>query len=207
MSMVLRLKSSRTYAIILFAVLLNIKGVAQESDSEVEYRKFPIVAGLQFQNFAMPFKDLGSNFTHPGMYIGSEISYNKKETLIQQATIGAYLNREIGNGIYLGTQFGYRPKIYNNFYGELKAGISYLRVFHPTQAYKYKNGEWKEIIGGKSQIGIPIDFGLGYSFNSVFGELSPFISYQISPALFYNETLPVNIYTSFLVGLRIKLLK
>lgn len=207
MSMVLRLKSSRTYAIILFAVLLNIKGVAQESDSEVGYRKFPIVAGLQFQNFAMPFKDLGSNFTHPGMYIGSEISYNKKETLIQQAIIGAYLNREIGNGIYLGTQFGYRPKIYNNFYGELKAGLSYLRVFHPTQAYKYENGEWKEIIGGKSQIGIPIDIGFGYSFTSNLGELSPFISYQITPALFYNETLPVNIYTSFLVGLRIKLLK
>lgn len=207
MSMVLRLKSSRTYAIILFAVLLNIKGVAQESDSEVGYRKFPVVAGFQFQNFAMPFKDLGSNFTHPGMYIGSEISYNKKETLIQQAIIGAYLNREIGNGIYLGTQFGYRPKIYNNFYGELKAGLSYLRVFHPTQAYKYENGEWKEIIGGKSQIGIPIDIGFGYSFTSNLGELSPFISYQITPALFYNETLPVNIYTSFLVGLRIKLLK
>jgi hypothetical protein len=205
--MVLRLKSSKIYAIILFAVLLNIKGVAQERDSKLDYRKFPIVAGLQFQNFAMPFKDMGSNFTHPGLYIGSEISYNKKETLIQQAIIGAYLNREIGNGIYLATQFGYRPKIYNNFYGELKAGLSYLRVFHPTQAYKYENGEWKEIIGGKSQIGIPIDFGFGYSFTSQFGELSPFISYQITPALFYNETLPVNIYTSFLVGLRIKLLK
>lgn len=205
--MFLRLKASRTFAIILFAILLNIKGVAQESDSEVEYRKFPIIVGLQFQNFTMPFKDLGSNFTHPGMNMGSELSYNNKGTLIQQAIIGAYLNREIGKGIYLSTQFGYRPKIYNNFYGELKVGLSYLRVYHPTQAYKYENGDWKEVIGGKSQIGIPIDFGFGHSFTSNLGELSPFISYQILPALYYNETLPVNIYSSFLIGLRTKLLK
>ena len=207
MKKVLCLRIIRTFALIIFATLLNIKGFAQDSLSVREYRKFPIVVGIQFQNFAMPLKDLGSNFTHPGLYISSEMSYNKKGTLIQQASIGAYLNREIGNGIYLSTQFGFRPKIYSHFYSELKAGISYLCVFHPTQAYKYKNGEWKKTIGGKSQIGIPIDFGFGYSFNSPFGEVSPFISYQITPALFYNKTLPVNIYTSLFVGLRIKLLK
>jgi len=206
-NMILHLRFTRTFALLIFVVLLNIQGIARESFPEPQYRKFPIVAGIQFQNFALPFNDLKSNFTHPGLYFGSEIPYNKNETLIQQAAIGAYLNREIGNGIYLNTQFGYRPKIYSNFYGELKAGLSFLRVFHPTQAYEYENGEWKETVGGKSQLGIPLDFGFGYSFASQLGELSPFISYQITPALFYNETLPVNIYTSFLIGIRIKLLK
>lgn len=200
-------KIIRTYALVVSAVLLSINANAQENDSIPEYKKFPIVAGLQFQNFSMPFKDMGSNFSHPGLFVGSEISYNKKETLIQQASIGAYLNREIGNGIYVSTQLGYRPRIYGNFYGELKAGLSYLRVFHPTQAYKYENGEWEEIVGGKSQLGIPLDFGFGYSFTTQLGELSPYISYQVTPALFYNETLPVNIYTSFMLGVRFKLLK
>ncbi len=202
-----RLRYTRTYLIIVLTLLLSAKGMAQEQEAEPTYRKYPIVAGLQFQNFAMPFRDMGSNFSHPGLYVGSEISYNTKETFIQQATLGAYFNREIGDGIYLSTQVGYRPKIYGNFYGELKVGLSYLRVFHPTQAYEYNNGEWTETVGGKSQVGIPIDFGFGYSIDSPMGEFSPFISYQITPALFYNETLPVNIYTNLLIGVRIKLLK
>lgn len=205
--MIIHTKIIRTYVLVLSVVMLSITANAQDNDSIPEYRKIPIVTGLQFHNFSMPFKDMGSNFSHPGLFIGSEISYNKKETLIQQASIGAYLNREIGNGIYVSTQLGYRPKIYDNFYGELKAGLSYLRVFHPTQAYKYENGEWEEIVGGKSQLGIPLDFGFGYSFTTQLGELSPYILYQITPALFFNETLPVNIYTSFMLGVRFKLLK
>lgn len=203
--MTFKLDMVKLWASIVLMGLCGLNVMAQETDSEPAYKKFPIIAGLQFQNFALPFKDMGSNFTHPGFFVGSEISYNEKETLIQQATIGGYLNREIGNGIYLGTQFGYRPTLHNNFYGELKAGLSYLRVFHPTQAYAYKDGEWTEIVGGKSQLAIPFDFGFGYSWATQMGEVSPYVSYQVTPALFYNETLPVNVYTSILVGLRIKL--
>ncbi|MGJ5641074.1 hypothetical protein [Formosa sp. S-31] len=203
----LRLKGIMIFLFLCCVLLLNNKVFAQESVLEQEYRKYSIIAGIQFQNFALPFKDLESNFTHPGFFIGSEISYNQKETLIQQAGLGAYANKDIGNGLFLSTQIVYRPKIYNKFYGELKAGLSYLRVFHPTQAYIYENGTWNDIVGGKSQLGIPLDFGFGYSFTSSLGELSPFMLYQIAPALFYNDTLPVNIYTSFLIGLRVKLLK
>lgn len=197
----------RAFILIGIAVLLCKRGFAQEKEPEIEYKRFPIVAGFHFQNFALPFKDMKSNFTHPGIFLGSEISYNKRKTLIQQAVFGAYLNREIGNGFFLGTQLGFRPKIYKKFYGELKAGLSYLRVFHPTQAYEYRNGEWIKIRGGKSQLGIPLDFGFGYSFATHLGKLSPYISYQITPALFYNETLPVNVYTNFVLGFRINLSK
>ena len=188
----------------LSVVICKTNGLAQQSNSLSGYRRFPIVMGLQFQNFAMPFRDMSSNFTHPGIYVGSEIYYNGKESLFQQAVLGGYLNREIGNGIFINTQIGYRSLIYRNFYGEIKAGVGVLRVFHPSQAYKYENGEWKKTVGGKTQLSAPVDFGLGYSFAAGLGGLSPFISYQIIPSLFYNTTLPLNFYTNFLIGLRIK---
>lgn len=202
-----RFKFIKINTIIIITIFFNVQGFAQKINSRLHDSKFPIVAGLQFQNFAMPFLDIKSNFTHPGLFVGSEISYNNKETLIQQAIIGSYINREIGNGTYLSTQFGYRPKIYKNLYSELKVGLNYLHVFYPTKSYKYENGIWQENIGGKSQVGIPFDLGFGYSFTSDLGKMSPFILYQINPSFFYNKTLPVNIYSSFLIGLRIQFLK
>ncbi len=205
--MVFRKKPLSIVLLLTNLVLFGINTNAQESELKSTYKRFPIVAGMQFHNFAMPFKDMSSNFTHPGFFVGTEFAYNSKETLIQQATVGAYLNKEIGDGIYISSQFGYRPRIYKGLFGEVKAGLSCLYVFHPSQAYKYENGEWRETVGGKAQLGIPLDFGFGYSFQSPIGELSPFVNYQITPALFYNETLPLNIYTNVMAGIRIKLLK
>ncbi|MCB0668754.1 MAG: hypothetical protein KDC80_23180, partial [Saprospiraceae bacterium] len=157
--MIIRLNPAIKYTLTIFAILVNIRVIAQENDTAKSAGKFPIITGLQFQNFALPFKNMGSNLTHPGFFAGTEISYNQKETLVQQATLGGYLNREIGPGIYLCSQLGYRPKIHGKFYGELKTGLSYLRVFHPAQAYQYENGTWRETAGGKSQLGIPFDIG------------------------------------------------
>ncbi len=192
--------------LVAFLNLAVFKVKAQESSLEKEYKRISFVVGMPFHNFAVPLRDLGSNFTHPGLFLGSEIPYNKKGTLIQQVTLGGYLNREIGNGLFINTQFGYRPKVFNDLYGELKVGLGYIRVFHPTQAYEFNDGQWNETNGGKSQLGIPLDFGFGYSFETKYGELSPHITYQVTPALFYNDTLPLNIYTNIIVGLRMKLL-
>lgn len=204
--MMLNLNPIKVFALLTFSILLSsIDLKAQENNSEIGLKKFPIIVGFQFQNFATPFRDLGSNFTHPGLFVGSEIYYNEKKTLVQQASIGGYLNKEIGNGIFVQSQFGFRPSLFGKVYGELKAGLSYLRVSHPSQAYKYEDGKWKETSGGKSQLGIPLDFGLGYRCSTKFGETSPFVAYQITPALFYNETLPLNLYSSIIIGLRVHL--
>jgi len=88
--------------------------MAQKAIEEREHKRFPIIVGTQFQNFSMPFGDMGSNFSHPGLLLGTELLYNQKGTLFQNLTIGAYLNRGIGDGIYLNTQFGFRPKIIMN---------------------------------------------------------------------------------------------
>ena len=200
-------KVNRNALLILSLLLFATYGKAQEFNQEREYKRFPYMVGLQFQNFTIPFRDLGSHFSHPGLFVGTEYAYNSKGTLFQNVTAGGYLNREIGNGAYINTQIGFRPKITSSFYGELKLGIGYLRIFHPTPTYEYTNGDWQKIIGGKSQVSIPLDLGFGYSFTTNKGEFSPSLHYQINPSLFYNTTLPLNIYTNIMLGLKVKLLK
>jgi hypothetical protein len=189
------------------AMSLTCNGAAEELTDHGEHQKFPVIVGLQFQNFAMPLRDSGSNFSHPGLFGGTELAYNRNGTFLQNLIAGGYLNRQIGNGMHISSQLGFRPRIVKDFFGEMKLGVGYLRIFHPFPAYEYVEGEWQRVRGGKSQVLFPMDLGFGYSFSTSVGRLSPSISYQVSPALFYNSTLPLNIYTNFLLSLRVDLPK
>ena len=193
------------YSILIMLISCSLN--AQQQKATDNYKKFPIIAGAQFHNFAMPFKDVGSNFKHLGFFVGTEVSLNKNGNLLQNITLGGYANKELGNGTYLSSQFIYQPHLFDRVFLRVQGGVGYLFVRHPVQAYKFKNNEWKEIGGGKSQVIIPFELSGGYSFEAPFGKYSPFVSYQLSPALFYNQTVPLNFYSNILVGVRIHLNK
>src|SRR6185295_19819131 len=124
---------------------------AQDSGSSAKnYRNFPLIVTLQFQNFALPFHDLGSNFSHIGISIGTEVSFNGKQNWAQQVHAGYFLNKETGNGFFTYTQTVFRPTIFKNFYAEVKAGVGWQRAFHPVDAYVFENGKWITVAGGKS---------------------------------------------------------
>ena len=167
------------------------------------YRNFPLIVSIQFQNFALPFHDLNSNFTHIGFALGTEVSLNGKQNWAQQLQVGYYLNKEAGNGFFIYTQTVYRPTLFNHFYPELKAGIGWQRVFHPVNAYEFKDGQWVSDAGGKSQVIVPIGISVGYNKYSEKTYASPFISYQVIPALFYNDGIPLSFYSLIQVGTRI----
>ena len=57
--------------LLLFGCSLLFSAAAQHSASP-EYRNFPIVLTVQFNNLAMPFKDLKSNFSNVGFGIGTQ---------------------------------------------------------------------------------------------------------------------------------------
>ena len=183
-----------TYSIFIILISCGLK--AQQRGEINNYRKFPITLGVQFQNFAMPFKDIGSNFRHLGFFVGTEISLNKNETLLQNAIMGSYFNKELGAGTYLSSQFIYQPHLFNRTFFRLQGGVGYLFVRHPVQAYKFENNAWKKTGGGKSQLIIPIELSVGYSFETLLGKHSPFFSYQLSPALFYNQTMVAESFAS-----------
>jgi len=190
--------------LLLLVLVIQTKSHSQTSDdSNADYRNFPLIVSLQFQNFALPFHDLGSNFTHVGIAIGTEMSLNGKQNIVQQVQLGYYLNKEAGNGFFTYTQTIYRPTIFKNFYAEIKGGVGWQRVFHPVDAYEFHDGKWELTQGGKSQLIIPLGISIGYSDYKPDTYASPYISYQVIPALFYDETIPLNFYSLFQVGTQI----
>jgi hypothetical protein len=91
---------------------------------------------------------MNSNFSHVGILLGTEVSLNGKQNWVQQFQAGYYFNNDAGNGIIAYTQTIYRPTIVDHFYGEIKAGIGWQRVFHPVDAYVYENGQYVSTAGG-----------------------------------------------------------
>lgn len=189
---------------LLLLVLLPAVLYAQDAaDSGKDYRNFPLIISVQFQNFALPFHDLKSNFTHVGIALGTEVSLNGKQNWAQQFQAGFYLNSEAGNGFFTCTQMVYRPTVFQHFFPEIKAGIGWQRVFHPVETYQFENGNWVSTAGGKSQLIVPLGISVGYNDYSPKTYLSPFVSYQVIPALFYAKDLPLSFYSLFQVGTRI----
>lgn len=190
-------------AFVLLCMSWTISQAQDTNDTGTDYRNFPIILSVQFQNFALPFHDLKSNFTHVGIALGTEVSLNGKQNWAQQFQAGFYLNKDAGNGFFTHTQTVYRPTVFQHFYPELKAGIGWQRVFHPVDAYEFVDGKYVSTAGGKSQVIVPLGISIGYNNYSTKTYLSPFISYQVIPALFYNESIPLSFYSLFQVGTRI----
>lgn len=188
----------------LLMLLLPAISRAQDTDAPTkDYRNFPLIVSVQFQNFALPFRDLKSNFMHVGFALGTEVSLNGKQNWAQQFQAGFYLNKDAGNGFFTYTQTVYRPAVFKYFYPEVKAGIGWQRIFHPVDAYEYVDGNLTPTAGGKSQLIVPLGISVGYNKYSENTYLSPFISYQVMPALFYNDGIPLNFNSLFQVGTRI----
>ncbi|MEP7127747.1 MAG: hypothetical protein ABI729_02715 [Chitinophagales bacterium] len=195
-----------TFIICLLLLLQTTFSQAQDSVApETDYRNFPIIVSVQFQNFALPFHDLKSNFTHVGIALGTEVSLNGKQNWAQQFQAGYYFNKDAGNGFFTYTQTVYRPTVFKHFYPEVKAGIGWQRVFHPVETFEYSNGQLTSTPGGKSQLIVPLGISVGYNNYSTKTYLSPFISYQVMPALFYNDGIPLSFYSLFQIGTRIHL--
>ena len=193
-------------SILFFASLLtSIASIrAQDGQAPVKnYRNFPLIVSVQFQNLAYPFHDIKSNFGHVGFALGTEVSYNGKQNWVQQFQAGYFLNKDAGNGFFAMTQAVYRPTVFEHFYPEVKAGIGWQRTFHPVEAYEFVDGSYVTKKGGKSQLIVPLGITIGYSKYKEDTYVSPFISYQVIPALFYNDGIPLNFYSLFQLGTRI----
>lgn len=180
-----------TVIFIAFSLLLIwVQGFAQ-SESQKNYRNFPIVLTLQFHTLSMPFKDLKSNFKNIGFGIGTEVSHNGFHNWSQQFDIIWIRNRSMGNGVLFSTQTAWRPMMAGNVYSEIKAGIGYMIGFRPTESFSQKDGNWISVgKKGKGMLTIPVGIGIGYYRYSQGIFLSPYLGYQMMLVKGYNQDIP-----------------
>lgn len=175
-----------------------------QSDTQKDYRNFPIIVMVQFHNLSMPFKDMKSNFSNIGFGLGTELSYNGKSNWVQQVSATWHHNKTVGNGVLIYSQAAWRPTIASGVYIELKAGAGYMYAFRPVESYKQYNGIW-EATGnkGKGMFTLPVGISLGYQSYSTKTYISPFISYQFLLISGYNQSIPLVPETLIQVGSRI----
>lgn len=187
----------------LLALCLASSLLAQ-TDTQKDYRNFPIIVMVQFHNLSMPFKDMKSNFSNIGLGLGTELSYNGKSNWVQQVSATWHHNKTVGNGILLYSQAAWRPTIASGVYTELKAGAGYMYAFRPVESYKQDNGVW-EATGnkGKGMFTLPVGISVGYQSYSDKTYVSPFISYQFLLISGYNQSIPLVPETLIQVGSRI----
>ena len=175
-----------------------------QSDPTKDYRNFPIVLTLQFHCFTLPFQDMKSNFSNIGIGVGTEVSYNGKQSGVQQVSAVWYHNKAMGNGLLFYTQAVWRPTLGSDVYTEAKAGIGYLFSFRPTESFKSVNGKWTSVgHKGKGMLTIPVGISVGKNMYSTDTYASPFVSYQFLLAKGYNKSIPLVPETLIQVGTRI----
>ena len=189
----------------LLAVCLTGSLFAQ-TDTQKDYRNFPIIVMVQFHNLSMPFKDMKSNLSNIGFGLGTELSYNGKSNWVQQFSATWHHNKTVGNGVLLYSQAAWRPNITSGVYTELKAGAGYMYAFRPVESYKQNNGAWEKMGNkGKGMFTLPVGISVGYQSHTDKTYISPVITYQFLLISGYNQSIPLVPETLIQVGSRIHL--
>lgn len=197
----------RSIFIIMALVLHCFSGYAQSENVE-RYSDFPIIVTLQFQALAMPFRDMKSNFSNIGIGLGTEVSLNDRNNLVQQVSLIWFNNRNAGNSLLFMAQPAWRPQIFRDWFLELKLGAGYLYAFRPVESYRLENGRWVSVgKKGKGMLAIPAGFSIGRLFTINDTLISPFMSYQMMALVGYNESILAMPETIIQIGSRIHINK
>jgi hypothetical protein len=193
------------YFILLSLTLLILSPFAKgQTEAPRNYNNFPLIVTLQFHSLALPFSNIKSNFSNVGFGVGTEISYNGKQSFVQQVHAVWYRNKAVGNGLLLFAQPTWRPALYKDFFGEIKGGVGYLYSFRPVESYKQEDGNWVSVgHKGKGMLAVPLGISFGYNSTVQAIGISPFLSYQFVVMSGYNKSVPVIPQTFFQVGSRI----
>ena len=191
--------------IILF--FISFKAFSQQSETTDPFLiKLPFIVSVNFQTIATPFHNIKNNFRNPGIKIGTEMTYNKKRSILQSFNIGYYRNRLNGDGLYINSEFIYRPKIVKPIRLEIKLGPGLADTFLPTQPYEPDgNGNWYKATN-YGKLALQVHGGLGIWYQSIAVnkmKISPFLQYEIVGIIAYNKSIPVLPTTMINIGCRI----
>lgn len=199
----MHMKTCTSFILILVVLLCSQLRLSGQSG---DYRNFPIIFSLQFHALSLPLKDLKSNFSHVGVGLGTEISFNGKHNWAQQFQAVWYPNKEIGQGWLFSTQSAWRPYLVRPVYGEIKLGAGYLWSSRPVDSFRQVEGRWQSVgHRGKGMFTIPLGITIGYQDYSPKTFVAPYASYQLLLVTKYNASVPLVPQTLLQLGSKIHL--
>lgn len=193
-----------------FLALVSFLGLMAHNLQAQDYRQSRLVysAKLTFQAYGLPFKNLSQSFRNVGGAIGIDYVYNRSQTLYQSVTVGFQRHTTHERLVYVNTQFAYRPLLFNRIEPGLALGIGRAVAISNSQNpyYEMENGSWKKSTHQtQGHWQVPLSMSLGYRTtlaNST--TFTPYIGYETTPIIRYNNAFPILPYFLISVGTRIK---
>ncbi len=167
-------------------------------------------AKLTFQSYGLPFKNLQDSFRNIGAAIVVDYAYNRSQNLYQSFTLGFQHHTEHEQLWYVNTQLAYRPLLFKHVEPGLAIGIGRALAVSNSRNpyYELENGTWKK--SSRQSQGhwqVPLSVSLGYQTKISQGTiLTPYISYEATPIIKYNNAFVLLPYSLVSVGTRIKFL-
>lgn len=141
---------------------------------------------------------------HPGLEAGTEFRLNKsqKNSWFQSAKLGVYYHRLSQTGILLYSENGFRPRIYDRLFGDMRLGVGYLHAISDLQNFKLDNGAYqKKRSLGRPQFMASVSLGLMWKFNKSVNSPGIFVQGQMFFQMpFIKSYVPVLPNTAFHVG-------
>ncbi len=135
------------------------------------------------------YKPLGSHFD-PALTIGGELHHlnTQKSTVFHQVETTLFSHALTGSGIALSTSIGYRVKLPLGIFTDISIGLSGSAFISGRESFSLtESGVYERRMPVHALIGVPIDLGLGYSFD----KLAIYVRYRYQVEGNYTDILPV----------------
>jgi hypothetical protein len=166
----------------------------------------PLIVSISFYAVSTPFKRIQNNFKNVGIRIGTEFQLNGKGNLLQSLQLGYYRNRFTGNGLYLNSEFIYRPSIRDNTQLDFRVGPGIMRTFNAMPGLKQgKDGQWFSERSSKTLLQLSGSAGIGHDYTPAGAlQISPTIQYEVGALLGYAPDFPVLPFSFIHMGSKFK---
>ncbi len=165
---------------------------------------------LTSQAYGLPFRNVGQGRRNLGVAAELSYAYNSRQTLLQTLQLGVQHHREHGNQYSVNTQLAYRPTLLGRLEPGVALGLGRVYSFANPRNPVYEqdgSGTWrKSARQHRGHWQAPLSLSLGYRVQRSEGmQVTPFVDYQITPIINYNEAFVAFPYSLLSVGMRVKL--
>jgi len=168
-------------------------------------KEIPINVSFFNESTAIPFTRFFTSPVHPGIQVGTEFDYRKKEhsRLFQTANLGYFYHNYLAQGIGLNSELGYEYRLRSGFAFEGLFGIGYMHTFATTEEFTFTNGQYeKKADKGNARLYPSLSFDAGYYLKKAeTNSLKVFIRYQAWAEYPYSpDFIPVMTHINLHVG-------
>jgi hypothetical protein len=201
----MKLSLSLTLALPLTTGILLVSAVPGQAQA---LQRINFSAKLSSQAYGLPFRNVADGARNLGASVAVSYAYNQRQNLGQTVQLGVQTHVEQGNMYFVNTQVAYQPTLGRHLQPGIAFGVGrVVAAANPQNPYYEQNtdGTWQKSRQYQAHWQAPLTLSLGYKVQRPAGlQLTPFVDYQVTPIISYNDGFPLLPYGLLSVGTRLQ---